>query len=45
MDKFWKNKFKNNICSIEELKKHLKLTKKEVKDLKKVINIHPMGVS
>lgn len=45
MSKSWQDELKNNICSIEELKKHIKLTKNEEKALKKVTDIHPMSVT
>lgn len=43
--KTWQEELKNNIRSIEELKKHLKLGKDEEKALRKVINIHPMNIT
>lgn len=41
----WENKLKKNICSIEELKKHIKLTKNEEKMLKGVIEIYPINIT
>ncbi|MFC1563027.1 KamA family radical SAM protein [candidate division KSB1 bacterium] len=41
----WKNKLKENICTIEQLKKHIKLTQYEEKQLQKVISIHPMSIT
>jgi len=41
----WQNKLKQNICTIKDLKKYIKLSKKEEKLLQKVINIHPMNIT
>jgi len=41
----WENELKRNIRTVERLKKYLKLTKKEEKLLKKVVEIHPMSIT
>ncbi|HUU50892.1 MAG TPA: KamA family radical SAM protein [Nitrospinota bacterium] len=41
----WENKLKENICSIEELKKHIKLTKNEEKKLQRVTEIYPINIT
>jgi KamA family protein len=41
----WENKLKKNIRKIKGLKKYIKLTPKEEKELEKIIDIHPMSVS
>ncbi|MBC8525346.1 MAG: KamA family radical SAM protein [Candidatus Cloacimonetes bacterium] len=41
----WQKEFKNNITSIEQLKEYIQLSQKEVKQLKKVVERHPMRVS
>ncbi|NQU07673.1 MAG: KamA family radical SAM protein [Candidatus Abyssubacteria bacterium] len=41
----WKSKLKENITSIEDLKKYVKLTAHEEHLLQKVIEIHPMSIS
>ena len=40
----WKEELENNISSVEELKKYLKLSAKETEDLAKVIELHPMNI-
>lgn len=41
----WKYELERNITTIKELKKYIKLTKKQEESLKKVIKIHPMSIS
>jgi len=41
----WQTKLKNTINTIDELKKHIKLTKQEEKQLKKVVKAHPMRIT
>ena len=41
----WENKLKKNVRDIKGLKKYIKLTPKEEKDLEQIIDIHPMSVS
>ncbi len=41
----WENQLKKNICGIEQLKKYIKLTPKEEKQLRKAAEIHPMSIS
>ncbi len=41
----WQKELKENITSIDQLKKHIKLTPREADLLQKVIEIHPMSVS
>ena len=41
----WEKELGESICSISELKKYIKLTSKEEKQLQKVIEIHPMKIT
>lgn len=41
----WKSKLKENITSIEDLKKYVKLTAREAHLLQKVVDLHPMSIS
>ena len=41
----WQTKLKQSISTIEEIKKYIKLSKQKEKQLKKVINIHPMRIT
>jgi len=41
----WRNKLKKNICTVDELKKHIKISKKEEAAVRKVVDIHPMSIS
>ena len=41
----WQSKLKENVTTIDQLKKHIKLTKKEEKLLREVVEIHPMSIS
>lgn len=41
----WQKKLKENITTIEQLKKYIKLTPKEEKKLQKVIKVHPMSIT
>ena len=41
----WKKILKNNIVTLEELKQHIKLKPKEEKELRKIIQIHPLCIS
>lgn len=41
----WENEFKKNICTIEELKGRIKLSKKEERVLKKIVEIHPLSIT
>ncbi len=41
----WKKKLNQNVCSVDELKKYFKLTKKEEANLRKVVEIHSMSIS
>jgi KamA family protein len=41
----WQNELRNSITSIEQLKEYVQLSQKEVKQLKKVVERHPMRVS
>ena len=41
----WESKLKENITSIEDLKKYVKLTAREEHLLHKVVEIHPMSIS
>jgi KamA family protein len=41
----WQEKLKDNITTIEDLKKHVRLTEREEKALKEVISIHPMSIT
>jgi len=41
----WKEKLKGNITTIEDLKRHIKLTPNEERALQKVIEIHPMNIT
>lgn len=41
----WENKLKENIHTVNQLKKYIKLTQKEEKQLEKVIQIHPMSIT
>ena len=42
----WREKLKKeNICTIDELKKHILLSKKEEKLMKKAADIHPMSIT
>ncbi|XOU94988.1 MAG: KamA family radical SAM protein [Candidatus Kerfeldbacteria bacterium] len=40
-----KNKLHGSICTIDQLKKYINLSKREEKDIAKVIDIHPMLIS
>jgi len=41
----WQEELKKNICTIEQLKKHITLTPKEERQLKRVTEYHPMSVT
>ncbi len=41
----WKEELRNNICTIEQLKQYIALTQKEEKQLKKIIEKHPMSIT
>lgn len=41
----WGNQLKQNICTVNDLKKHISLTNKEEKLLGKVIKKHPMSIT
>lgn len=41
----WREKLKNNISTVEQLKKHIDLSTKERKKIQKIIEKHPMGIS
>ncbi len=41
----WENELKKNICTIKELKKYIKLNKKEEEQLQRVIDIHPLNIT
>ncbi len=41
----WRTELKNNICTVEQLKQYLDLTRKQEKQLKKVIEKHPMSIT
>lgn len=41
----WQKSLNNNIRTITQLKEHIKLTKKEEQQLKKVVKIHPMNIT
>ena len=41
----WQSELKENITSVEELGKHIKLDPREAKMLQKVVEIHPMSIS
>lgn len=41
----WEKELKKNIRTIDQLKKHVKLAKKEEAVLRKVIGIHPMNIT
>jgi len=40
----WKNKFKNSICTVKQLKKYLVLNPEEETQLEEIIKIHPMRI-
>jgi len=40
-----KNKYHENICTVERLQRYIKLTPKEAKEIGRVIKIHPMLIS
>lgn len=42
---YWRNKLKENITTVSELKKHIHLTPMEEKVIRKVIKIHPMSIT
>jgi len=41
----WQKELKKNIETIEQLKKYIKLSSKEARDLKKVLKLHPMSIT
>ena len=41
----WKSSFRENICTLEQLKEYISLTPTEEKHLQKVIQLHPMSVT
>ncbi|MEA1993403.1 MAG: KamA family radical SAM protein [Euryarchaeota archaeon] len=41
----WKNELKKSICTIAQLKKYIKLTPKEERQLQKVMEVHPMRIT
>ncbi|MGB3479634.1 MAG: KamA family radical SAM protein [bacterium] len=41
----WKTELKNNICTIEQLKEYIDLTPLEQRQLKRVIEKHPMSIT
>jgi len=41
----WREKLKNNISTVEQLKKHIDLSTKERKKIQKIIEKHPMSIS
>jgi len=41
----WRDKLKENICTIEQLKEYIKITPREEQKLKEVIGIHPMSIT
>jgi len=41
----WKDELKRNICTVEQLREHIDLTSDEEKNLKKIIDVHPMSVT
>ncbi len=41
----WKSKFRENICTLEQLKQHISLRPDEEKHLQKVMQLHPMSVT
>ena len=41
----WQKELRNNIRTIDELKKYIALTKTEERKLKKVVKIHPMSIT
>lgn len=43
--KNWHKNLKKNICSVDELKKYIKLTNREKEYLKKIVAIHPLSIT
>ncbi len=41
----WESKFRENICTLEQLKEYIQLTPDEEKRLQKVIQLHPMSIT
>lgn len=41
----WKNELKKSICTIAQLRKYLKLTSKEERQLQSVVKVHPMRIT
>jgi L-lysine 2,3-aminomutase len=41
----WRRELKNNIRTVEQLKQYVDLTPKQKKQLKKVIEKHPMSIT
>jgi len=41
----WQDRLKQNICTVSDLKKHFKLTKKQEDQLLEVTTIHPMNIT
>ncbi len=41
----WQKELEQSICTVEELAKYVKLTKKEQEQLQKIIEIHPMRIT
>ncbi len=41
----WQKELEQSICTVEDLAKHVKLTKKEQEQLQKIIEIHPMRIT
>jgi KamA family protein len=41
----WQTKLKQNVTTVDELKKYIKLNKKEERLLRDVVKIHPMSIS
>ena len=41
----WQSELKENITSVEELGKHIKLNPREAEMLQKVVEMHPMSIS
>lgn len=41
----WNKVLRSNIRTVDELKKHIKLSKKEEEDIRKVVRIHPLNIS